>query len=380
MVGTSIPAQAMSESRIKDQLVGKTVTFYHNNKDKEIIRFFDPNGTLLQTDEDDNFRRGHWAIDDGKLCFAFEGDSAKCRKFIKKKGKYGTSNKQGKKLIVEIESSVDGNQIQIPESEKNTKSASAFREELVTLDTRKNVTDTFLLLEPTGRKPRGVVLLLPGHHGVLHFKKFGDQYIVKNEKGGLTAYEKTPILLGKAGFVVALVTTPSDSKSGIDTYFRRSDKHAADINSIISYLNDRYKQKVNLWGHCLSTVSPPAIIAHNNNQGVAGMILSSARTTADKGTVYQVKGEPVRVRTLLVHHKEDPCNGTPYKNVPKLMDYYKNTAPEVDLISVSGGSGSKQYSENGCAGGHHGFSGRQKPVIKAVIKWLEHKPAPEEIN
>ena len=89
MVGTSIPAQAMSESRIKDQLVGKTVTFYHNNKDKEIIRFFDPNGTLLQTDEDDNFRRGHWAIDDGKLCFAFEGDSAKCRKFIKKKGKYG---------------------------------------------------------------------------------------------------------------------------------------------------------------------------------------------------------------------------------------------------------------------------------------------------
>lgn len=380
LLGTSVTAQAMSERKIKKQLVGKTVTFYHNKKEKEITRYFGEDGTLLQIDDEGNFHRGHWGIEAGNLCLAMKGKAVNCRKFVKKKGKYGTANKKGKGLVVQIESSAEGNRIEIPQDAKSKMPAKAFSEELVTLDTRKNVTETFLLFEPVGKPPRGVVLLLPGHHGVLHFTKLGDQYIVKNERGGITSWKETPILVAKAGFAVALVNTPSDNKSGIDTIFRRSNKHSADMNAVINYLNDRYKQKVNLWGHCLSTVSPPAIIAHNDNQGVAGMILSSSRTTANKGTVYQVKGKPVRVRTLLVHHRQDTCDGTPYKNVPDLVNYYKKTAPDVELISVSGGNNSGAYNKHGCSGGHHGYAGQRKPVVKAIIKWLEHEPAPENID
>lgn len=379
MIGTSISARAMSESSIKEQIVGKTVTFYHNKKDKQIVRYFDPNGTFVQTDDEGEFRHGSWAIDDGQLCLAPKGSSAKCRKFIKKKGKYGTANKKGKKIVSEIESSIEGNQVKIPEGAMASKSRVSIKEELVTLDTRKNVTETFLLVEPAGT-PKGIVLLIPGHEGVVRFKKIGESYVVENEGGGLPAHEKSRKILGKKGFVVAVIAPPSDRKPGMDTAFRRSDEHATDVGAVIAYLNKRYNEKVNIWGHCRSTFSPPAILAHNGSNGVAGMILTSTRSTGKQGSVMETKGPRVAVPTLLVHHTEDPCDGTPYSNVGKLVSYYRESAPDVKLISVSGGNGDRDGKTYGCSGGHHAFKGQRGDVVKAVVQWLEHKPVPEQID
>jgi len=379
ILAIAAPAHAMSESKIKEMIVGKTVTFYHNNKEKQIIRYFDADGTLFQTDDEGGFQQGIWTIDDGNLCIALKGGHAKCRKFIRKNGKFGTANKKGKKLVVVIESSTDGNQIKVPENAKGAASSPGIKEQLVTLTTRGSVTETFLLVEPAG-KPKGIVLLIPGHKGVVHFKKIGESYVVENEGGGLTAHEKSRDILGKNGFVVAVIAPPSDQKYGMDTAFRRSDKHSTDVNAVIKYLNDRYSQKVNLWGHCLSSVSPPAIVAHNKNQGVAGLILSSTRSAADKGTVFDVKGEPVKVRMLLVQHTEDPCDGTPYKNSPKLLSHFRESSPEVELLSVSGGDGDRGPVTYGCSGGHHAFKGQRGDVVKTVVEWLEHKPIPKNID
>jgi len=377
--GFSASARAMSDSEIGEHLIGKTVTFYHNKKDHTLVRYFDPDGTLLQMHEDKGLMKGSWQIEDGKLCIALQGTPVKCRNFIKKKGVYGTANKKGKKLVNEIEASVDGNQIKVPTEVAAPAPVGDINEEVISLETRKNITQSFLLLEPAG-KPKGAVLLIPGHEGVVRFKKIGKSYDVYTEGGGLPAHEEARFTLSKKGFAVAVLAPPSDHTHGMGTAFRRSAEHATDVGAVIDYLNKRYNQKVNIWGHCRSTFSPPAILAHNENKGVAGMILTSTRSTGKQGSVFETKGPRVRVPTLLVHHVDDPCDGTPYSNLGKLEAYFRESAPDVKVISVSGGDGDRGANTYGCSGGYHAFKGQRKPVVKAIAKWLEHEAVPTKIE
>ena len=48
--------------------------------------------------------------------------------------------------------------------------APVLAEEVVTLDTRPGITQSFLLLEPI-EEPKGVILMFPGHEGVVKFNK-----------------------------------------------------------------------------------------------------------------------------------------------------------------------------------------------------------------
>ena len=379
MLGSSSAAQAMSEKAIGEQLIDKTVTFYHNKKDHTVTRYFDPDGTLLQMHENNGFEKGSWQIDGGKLCIALPGRPVKCRNFIKKKGVYGTANKKGKKLVNEIEASVDGNQIKIPTEAVVPKAVTDIREEVVSLNTRKSITQSFLLVEPSS-KPKAVVLLIPGHEGVVRFKKIGKSYDVYSEGGGLPAHETARFKLSEAGFAVAVIAPPSDRKHGMGTSFRRSKEHATDVGAVVEFLNNRYNQKVNIWGHCRSTFSPPAILAHNGSKGIAGMILTSTRSTGKQGSVLETEGPRVKVPTLLVHHVDDPCDGTPYSNLGKLESFYGESAPDVKVIAVSGGDGDRGASTYGCSGGYHAFKGKRGPVVKAVARWLQQEPVPTKID
>ena len=74
------------------------------------------------------------------------------------------------------------------------------RDEVVTLDTRPGVKQSFLLLKPQG-EVKGVVLVFPGHEGVVHFVKSDGGYEVTNEGGGFTARKATRELA--AGYTFA---------------------------------------------------------------------------------------------------------------------------------------------------------------------------------
>ena len=53
--------------------------------------------------------------------------------------------------------------------------ASANAEEIVTLATRKGVTQSFLLTAPEGRPPQAVALLLPGGNSAIRLRSEGGQ-------------------------------------------------------------------------------------------------------------------------------------------------------------------------------------------------------------
>lgn len=252
-------------------------------------------------------------------------------------------------------------------------------DEVVSLNTRADVTQSFLLMEPE-EEVRGVVVMFPGHEGVVKFTRIADgEYEVDSEQGGLTANPTARNTLRGKGFVVVVLAPPSDQSHGMDTDFRISKAHAEDVRQVIEYLNERYKQKPYLQGHCRSSYSPPAIINQSGNEKISGMILSSTRSRGKHGSVLDLTKGAVKVPVLLVHHTDDPCPGTPYANLNKLTKFYSQGAPNVDVISVSGGHISKQGVSR-CSGGAHGFKGVEREVSEAIAGWLLHENFPEKIE
>jgi len=251
-------------------------------------------------------------------------------------------------------------------------------EEIITLDTRPGVKQSFLLLQPEG-DVKGVVVMFPGHEGVVHFVKEGSGYNVTHEGGGFSVRKVTRETFRKNGLVVALLAPPSDMEGGMNTSFRSSNEHLEDIRHVLAYLRERYEQKPYLHGHCRSTFSPASITTKLKNDGIAGIILSSPRSTGKHGAVMDYERGVISVPILLVQHKEDPCKGTPYSQLNNVKEFYEQSSRKVDAILVTGGD-MKATGLRSCQAGPHSFKGLEQETSNAITDWILGKDYAREIN
>lgn len=252
-------------------------------------------------------------------------------------------------------------------------------DELVTLDTRPGVMQSFLLLEPPG-EVQGVVILFPGHEGVVRFVNTGPGgYRLEHEGGGFTVREETRETYRRNGLAVALVAPPSDRADGMDTAFRSSGEHLEDVRRIIHYLKDRFGQNPYLHGHCRSSLSPASITTGLENEGIAGMILSSARSRGRHGAVMDYRSGVISVPVLLVQHREDPCKGTPYSNLNRVKDFYEQSSGKVDVMRITGGDTAPRGTRP-CQGGAHSFRGLEEKTAEAITAWILGKQFDADIE
>lgn len=96
-------------------------------------------------------------------------------------------------------------------------SGTVVADELVTLDTRPGVKQTFAVFEPVDRR-KGVVMLLPGHKGVVYLDKKGSKIEVTRFRGGLTVQDKTREILLNKGYIVVMTAPSSDKEKDLITY------------------------------------------------------------------------------------------------------------------------------------------------------------------
>jgi len=250
-------------------------------------------------------------------------------------------------------------------------------DDVVTLDTRPGITQSFLLLEPEGT-PKDVVILFPGHEGEVAFRKTADGYEVDNKGGGLTARRPMRETLRRSGFAMAVVAPPSD-RSQLSPQFRKSAEHAQDIQKVISYLRERYRGRLYLHGHCLASLSVASVATRLKSDGVSGLILSSARSTGKDGAVTDFEFGAVSVPVLLVNHRDDSCPYTPYSLVERVKAFYQNSVPKVDMITVTGGEARVAMKQR-CQNGFHGFRGVEKDTAQAIASWLLNKEFPAHVE
>jgi pimeloyl-ACP methyl ester carboxylesterase len=152
--------------------------------------------------------------------------------------------------------------------------------------------------------------------------------------------------------------------------FRTTKEHAADVKQAIAAVREVAKVPVWLVGTSMGTLSAANAAARITEGGPDGIVLTSSVTVTSKvsyETVLHGGLEDIRVPTLVVHHKGDTCQASPYSGAESIMKALKR-APVKELMTFEGGS--PPISPPCEAKAAHGYLGLEPQVVSAIAAWI----------
>ena len=240
--------------------------------------------------------------------------------------------------------------------------ARAAEEEVRTVPARPGVTESFLLLRPA-KTPVATVILFAGGDGNLALTPAGlgqlqGNFLVRTRQRWV-----------REGFLVAILDTPSDHPRGLWN-FRTTKEHAADVKEAVAAVRDLARVPVWLVGTSMGTLSAANAAARIGDGGPDGVVLTSSVTGTSKvsyETLLHSGLDDIRVPTLVVHHKDDTCQASPYSGAEAIMKALKK-ATAKELMTFEGGS--PAISAPCEAKAPHGYLGLEPRVVSAIAAWI----------
>jgi len=250
---------------------------------------------------------------------------------------------------------------------------SAFAQEVIPLQTRPGVTETYFLASAP-KNVHAIALLFPGGGGWIKIRTEKGQ--PRFEGGNFLVRVRADFV--KRGVVAAIVDAPSDQQSGegMGDDFRLGADHFTDISAVVGDLKKRFPEKpVFLIGTSRGTVSAAGLGARFGSE-VAGVILTSslfsrAGSSPSKQGLSRFDFATVKVPLLFVHHVSDQCQFTQYGDAQRLSSQYP-------LISVMGGDAPKSGPCDPFA--QHGFYGKESETVDEMVNWMLKRPYKELVK
>jgi pimeloyl-ACP methyl ester carboxylesterase len=233
----------------------------------------------------------------------------------------------------------------------------AAADRLVSVETRPGVRVAYWLMERPNAT--ATVMLLPGGEGGIGMKDgvpASSNFLVR-----------TRDLFAAAGYNVALVGKPSD-RQDLDIYYRSSADHVADLRRVVAKLRHDQGKPVWLVGTSLGTISAAAAAIAMDPGEIAGVVLTSSRTSGHSANVQNLSLGEIRVPALVVHHRDDTCPSCDPREAPRIADALTH-APVKKLILLTGGGGP---SGPPCEPFHyHGYIGMEKEAVETITAWMK---------
>jgi dienelactone hydrolase len=236
-------------------------------------------------------------------------------------------------------------------------------ERVVDIPTRPGVTQRLLYLAP--EHPKAAVILFAGKHGGLEISPEGD---MGWGKGNFLVRTRQQYV--EQGLSVALVDAPSDrQRQAFTGGFRQKPEHVADIRAVIAWLKQQNNVPVWLIGTSRGTQSAAFIATQISvaEGGPDGLVLTSTiLSDVKERSVPQMPLEKIMIPVLVVHHKQDDCKNTSYRDISFLMKKL-NGAPRKELITITGG---ESHGDPCGPSAYHGYNGREKDVVSKITEWI----------
>jgi pimeloyl-ACP methyl ester carboxylesterase len=244
----------------------------------------------------------------------------------------------------------------------------ASAQEIVTLATRPNATQSYLLLAPK-EPPHAAAILFPGAGGDIRLRaEDGEIRFAPNN-----FLVRSRALFASRGVAVAVFDAPSDQSGGMEDDFRLGAAHAEDIGKVVAEIRKRFPgTPVFLVGTSRGTISAASAGNRLANE-VNGVVLTATLFLAagPRPGLSRFDFATIPTPLLLVHHVRDGCTYTPYSSAKRLGERFP-------LVSVSGGLPPK--SKPCDAMSEHGFLGKEEEAVEAIVNWMLKKPYRSEIN
>jgi predicted dienelactone hydrolase len=250
-----------------------------------------------------------------------------------------------------------------------TATAGLAGQEIKAISTRPGVTVQVLLNTPA-TPPKGIVVMFPGGGGAAMFKGKGGQIHL-----GRNFLVRTSPKFVQQGWAVAIVDAPSDQANGMSDWFRNSPEHVQDIRKVIDYLDSRGLKPLYLVGTSRGTLSVAYLGIELQDPRVKGLVLTS--TLGGSQFVGGLPLDRIRLRVLLVHHRDDGCKVCPFQEAVALKGKLSGS-PKVDFVEVQGGSPPQSGPCRTLS--YHGFLGREDQVVQVMADWLAGKQVPAQIG
>jgi hypothetical protein len=248
-------------------------------------------------------------------------------------------------------------------------------QEIVTLPTRVNVTQSYFLTSLPKQLQAGAILF-PGSGGLIQLRSEGGQ--PKFAGGNFLVRSRAEFV--RRGVVAAILDAPSDQQHGwgMSDEFRLGEDHAFDISAVIVDIRKRLPNlPLFLIGTSRGTISAAAL-ASRLKPPIAGTVLtatmfrSAGQRSKEPGPgLSKFDFASISVPLLFAHHVSDQCSVTPYGDAARFSDKFP-------LITVWGGL----PPESGpCeARSQHGFLGKEADTVEQIVNWMLKKPFLYEVK
>jgi hypothetical protein len=214
------------------------------------------------------------------------------------------------------------------------------------------------------------VALFPGHPGILRLRHEGGE--VKHElRGNFVVRSRRHWLDGET--LAVLVDAPSDEWASFSQRFRETPRYGADVAALLEEVGRRFDVKDwTLVGTSEGSVSAFQV-ARMNPALAKRVILTSSVFSAGKNGPGLSRADwgALRSALLWVHHEDDPCRFTAYRDARVFAE--RTGAP---LVTVRGGGPGRG---NPCeAFSSHGFVGVEVEALAAMKAWIRSGKAPAQ--
>jgi Serine aminopeptidase, S33 len=253
--------------------------------------------------------------------------------------------------------------------------AVASAQELITLTTRKGVTQSYFLTSRP-KNLQAIGILFPGSGGLINLRTENGQ--AKFNQGNFLVRSRVEFV--KRGVIAAIVDAPSDQQGGwgMTDEFRLGDQHLTDISAVIEDLGKRFPGvPLFLVGTSRGTTSAASLGARLGEK-VTGIVLTSTvfrpaprRSTEPGPGLSKFEFANVRIPLLFVHHVSDQCELTLYSDAARLSDRFP-------LIAVFGGASPQSGPCD--AFSQHGYLGKESETVEQMVNWMLKKPVEYQVK
>ncbi len=216
------------------------------------------------------------------------------------------------------------------------------------------------------------IALFPGHPGILRLREENGQFRF-DLRGNFLVRSRRHWLDDET--LVVLVDAPSDQWNSFYQQFRTTARYGADVAALLEEIGRRFNIKDwTLVGTSEGSIS--ALYAGRLNPVLTTRIILTASVfQAGKNGpgLSTARFEGVADRLLWVHHQDDPCSFTSYRDAQRFAE--KSKSP---LVTVRGGGPAR--------GGaclpftQHGFVGIEAPTITAMKSWIKTGAVPSDVG
>lgn len=215
------------------------------------------------------------------------------------------------------------------------------------------------------------IALFPGHPGIMRLRE-EDGRPHFDMRGNFLVRSRRHWLDNET--LVVVVDAPSDNWATFYQHFRETPRYGADVEALLKEIAQRYRiDDWTLVGTSEGSVS--AFHAARMNPQLARRLVLTAslfRASRNGPGLSSANFTELRIPLLWVHHENDPCQYTPYRDATAFSR--KSDRP---LLTVRGGG--PESGEACRARTAHGFVGVERETVKAMLSWVKTGAVPPDV-